>query len=115
MSELLRCACCGTHVRAEGHSCPCCGGDKALKVVNTASVALLGLAMSGCVIFNPQPKYGIANTGEDTVEDSMATDADGDGFAVPEDCNDQDAAINPGATETPGDGIDANCDGADDT
>lgn len=113
MTELLRCRCCGTHVRDEAHRCPCCGGDKAAKVVNTASAALLGLALSGCFIVHPQPKYGIANTGEDSVDEPQ--DLDGDGYAEPEDCNDADAAINPGATETPGDGIDANCDGGDDT
>lgn len=115
MSELLRCGCCGTHVRVAGQSCPFCGCDKASKVANTASVALLGLALSGCIIVNPQPKYGIANTGEDTFGESIADDADSDGYPVPADCNDQDPNVNPAATETPGDGIDSNCDGQDDT
>ncbi|MCB9764220.1 MAG: hypothetical protein H6739_30895 [Alphaproteobacteria bacterium] len=39
-------------------------------------------------------------------------DADGDGFSVDEDCNDADAAINPGATEVPYDGVDNDCDAA---
>lgn len=45
-------------------------------------------------------------------------DADGDGYlaeyAGGEDCDDGDPAVNPGVTETWYDGIDANCDGADD-
>ncbi len=40
-------------------------------------------------------------------------DADGDGFSPPADCNDTNAAINPGAFDPPGvnDGIDQDCDG----
>lgn len=42
-----------------------------------------------------------------------ATDNDGDGFAVEDDCNDEDASVNPDAEETIGDGIDSNCDDED--
>ncbi|MHB8808445.1 MAG: MopE-related protein [Desulfobulbaceae bacterium] len=47
------------------------------------------------------------------------TDGDGDGYAVeggtcgPVDCNDAQSSVFPGAAETCGDGIDQNCDGAD--
>jgi hypothetical protein len=42
-------------------------------------------------------------------------DADLDGYTVDDgDCNDEDAAINPGATETWYDGVDQDCDGNDD-
>jgi hypothetical protein len=66
---------------------------------------------------------------------AVRLDQDGDGFAgawvCPEgvsgcdadarnkqpianlDCNDGNASIHPGAPDTPGDGIDSNCDGAD--
>ncbi len=42
-----------------------------------------------------------------------AYDKDGDGFALPEDCSDTDAAIHPGAPEKCGDGVDQDCNGGD--
>jgi len=41
-------------------------------------------------------------------------DDDGDGYSTGDDCNDSDAAVYPGASETWYDGIDSNCDGASD-
>ena len=40
-------------------------------------------------------------------------DDDGDGWAACEECDDASASVNPDATETVGDGIDADCDGAE--
>ena len=43
----------------------------------------------------------------------VPVDADGDGFVTGFDCDDANRAINPGATDVAGDGIDQNCDGFD--
>jgi len=67
----------------------------------------VGLALTG-VTACAQDGYGIAKV--DAVDDDL------DGYFVPgEDCDDEDPDVNPEAEETPGDGVDSNCDGEDDT
>jgi hypothetical protein len=43
----------------------------------------------------------------------LESDRDKDGFVKPQDCNDTDGSINPGAADKPDDGIDQNCDNVD--
>ncbi len=50
----------------------------------------------------------------DAIVETGAPDADADGSPDDEDCDDDDATVYPGAVDAWYDGIDANCDGADD-
>ncbi len=54
--------------------------------------------------------YGVSTGGPDLDGDGYFDQAFGGN-----DCDDMDAMIHPNATETPGDGVDSNCDGKDDT
>ena len=47
---------------------------------------------------------------DESQQGQLTSDADGDGFLVDEDCDDDESMINPAATEVC-DGLDNNCDG----
>ena len=94
-------------------ACPQCSGplqpDRA--VGRHGLAALLGLTvLAACGDKDDTGNYAIALYGAEYTED-----ADGDGYEPPDDCDDSDASINPGAEETPDDGVDSNCNGDDDT
>lgn len=80
--------------------------------------AILTSLCLGMVTVPLLPTVGCGGVDVSTCENPV--DADGDGDPVCsnadaiQDCNDDDATINNGAEETAGDGIDSDCDGADD-
>jgi hypothetical protein len=102
--ELRQCASCGTHVRPGSCACPTCGASQCVRGGSSAAAVLLGITLAGCAIVEPRPKYGDA-----------LMDVDGDGFFEPDDCDDDDPDVHPGADEAVGDDLDSNCDGEDDS
>ena len=109
---LLSCARCGAHVFGDAATCPSCGAAPSPTRL-TAAAALMGLALVACGDKDGGDSSVVALYG---VPDTGYVDNDGDGVAVRDgDCDDNDAANNPAATETPDDSIDSNCDGDDNT
>ena len=123
------CSSCGTHVKTADCTCPHCGTKAACRSVRTPAVALLGLALAGCT---GESDDSGASSSDTSVSDTATNDTDTGGmqadYGVPDtdedqdgygvysgDCDDANPAVHPGATETPGDGVDSNCDGSDDT
>ncbi|MCB9797220.1 MAG: FG-GAP repeat protein [Alphaproteobacteria bacterium] len=74
---------------------------------------LLLLALLGCDKDAPSTVDSDPAT-SDSDDSAAPLDADGDGWAAPADCDDADPAVNPGAEELCGDGVDNDCDPSND-
>lgn len=110
--RLVVCGQCKLHVFDGSATCPHCGlvvqTEQDMSVRASAGAVLMGLLLTGC-----DGNLG----GDDAVAlyGMEVLDQDGDGYFEDEDCDDSDDTIHPEAEETPGDGVDSNCDGEDDT
>ena len=76
--------------------------------MRTPVIAALLLALSACRSDPDKPDTDTLVPPDDTATEPV--DADGDGFTTDDDCDDNDAAVNPGADEICDD-IDNDCDG----
>jgi len=81
-------------------------------------LALLTLWVLGCTdkpsMHDTAPSTHDSNGPVDSGVDTGPFDRDGDGWVASEDCDDSDASVHPGATETWYDGVDQDCAGDDD-
>ena len=102
--KLVTCGSCGLHHFAGEEICPHCATKKKyiqLSSMQTPSALLLGLTISGCAGMIGEAEYGVA---------VVMTDLDGDEFYQADDCDDENADINPNAEEICDD-VDNDCDG----
>ncbi|MBN8613269.1 MAG: putative metal-binding motif-containing protein [Deltaproteobacteria bacterium] len=117
------CASCSSFVPPASRACPACGQalTPALRaiggVVTLAGTSLFAMTLSACYgVAGPPPSFRDAGPQPDAAGatcDDVTADLDGDGYCGELDCDEANASINDGATDTPGDGVDSNCDGAD--
>ena len=84
-----------------------------LTLRSVLALAFVVLTPLGCGDKEPAGDDSVATDDSTTTDDTNepASDVDGDGFtAEAGDCDDNDAAVNPGASETPYNGVDDDCD-----
>lgn len=102
------CTSCSRPVRDGELSCPFCGvslRSTGARVFNVVASGVTMVVLAAC--------YGPPPGGKDTMLDSNPiTDADGDGVTSDTDCDDNNAAVFPGATEVCDDTLDNDCDAA---
>lgn len=119
MTQLNLCTACAGFIPHEATSCPHCDTPAAVPPAARTSSRMLSRLVRGAVMLTSSSAFAItlmACYGAPPCEGSE--DADGDGYPNNDcvetvDCDDDDAAIYPGADDPEGDGIDQNCDGID--
>lgn len=115
---MFTCSACSSFVPAKEAACPACGAKFARSATTKVVSGVLALAggsvfamtLTACYGAIAEPIYDDTGTRGDT---PACTDEDLDSYCTPDDCDDTDAAVNPGATDTAGDEVDSDCGGTD--
>lgn len=105
--SLVSCSACAGLVPASRATCPHCEAPR--RRIPGALARLAGAA--GCLV-TLMACYGAVPHPQDYAT-AGCQDGDGDQSCVPQDCNDADPAVYPGAQDPDLDQIDQNCDGVD--
>lgn len=99
---MVPCIRCHRHLLSRALPCPFCAAPAAGRFGAALAVVMTPIVLAAC--------YGMPkdfHTGDST----EPADLDADGYNDLVDCDDANAAVNPGATEDCTDGVDNDCDG----
>jgi hypothetical protein len=110
--SLVSCHSCGGFAPAAHTACPHCDASLTRPLGRIARF-LGALAGSGAFMMTMAACYGVAPHQATMPDPENCVDGDGDGVCAPQDCNDADGVVFPGAEDVEGDAIDQNCDGVD--
>lgn len=110
MNQLGTCTNCEGYVPTGATTCPHCDAGSSLtkRLLTLAGGGAMAVTLMAC--YGMAPQYRHHGPPEPT---TTSCDTDGDGLCAPEDCNDNDPGIHPGADDPDGDGIDQDCNGRD--
>lgn len=106
-TELSRCATCDGFSPPRRAACVHCDAPVRSRLGQLGRALAAG-AGAGAFMMTLMACYGRSHQPACT-----GSNADGDGSCLPDDCNDGDPAVHPGAQDPEQDGIDQNCDGVD--
>ena len=121
---MFTCSSCSSFVPPKLSVCPACraevvhstGARVVAGVLTLAGGSVFAMTLTACYGAINEPYYpDSGTTGDAPSSCTAATDTDADGYCGAEDCNDTNANIHVGATETIGDGVDSDCGGGDGT
>lgn len=102
---MVRCPRCGRHHRVLEERCPFCSrAGVARTITGVVTACVSSIVLMACY---GAPPYDMKDTDTGLPDSS---DIDGDGILSPEDCDDTNAAVHPGAVEDCKDLIDNDCD-----